>query len=402
MTRHRNFLLSIAAALLSTVLASGCATETRDDAKKAAVERWMQTRANLMYGVARQAFEVGELDKSERTCRGVLAEEPLNLPFLKLWARIQIERGQLEPAMATLNHAAAVNEEDSETHYLLGLVNQRWQRYDEALLSYRKSYVFEPENVRGLLAVTEMLVKLDRVDEAIEGLEAKLVYFEYNAAVRVALGRIHALRGENTQAIHYYREASLLSPDDLQITEHLSRALLSDGQHANAIDYLTQLLADESYAQRRDIRADLAEAYMATNNVAKARLIYLDLTREAPQIVDNWIKLGQAAWILGDDRRVAEAAERTIALDPDRYEGYLLRGMSTQKAGDVGEALAFFKRASELEPNNPLPLVLQGMGFEQAGQPAAAAEAYNQALRVAPDDVRARHLLARLESDGDR
>ena len=61
MTRHRNFLLSIAAALLSTVLASGCATETRADAKKAAVERWMQTRANLMYGVARQAFEVGEL-----------------------------------------------------------------------------------------------------------------------------------------------------------------------------------------------------------------------------------------------------------------------------------------------------------------------------------------------------
>lgn len=402
MTRLYTSLLCILVGMILIGPLTGCATETRAEAKSKAIERWKHERTRFLYGVARQAFDVGELDEAERACQGVLAEDPLNLPYVKLWARIQLERGQLEPAMTTLNHAVKVDETDAETHYLLGVVHQRWQNYEAALRAYQKSFDYESDNVRGLLALTEMLVKLDRSDEAIAGLESRLVYFEYSAAIRVALGRIHAMHHDYDQAAKLYREASLLAPEDQQIIEHLALALMAVGDHAETIRLLTDLLDDKAFAERRDLRLTLADAHMASGDVAGARSMYIELTREAPNYVDGWIKLGQAAWLLGDDRRVAAAAHHCITLRPDRYEGYLLRGMLTQKAGNLGEAQAYFARAGELVPQNPLPLILSGMGLEKAGQPRAAADAYTAALRVAPEDMRARQLLARLEPDGDR
>jgi tetratricopeptide (TPR) repeat protein len=274
-------------------------------------------------------------------------------------------------------------------------VLERWQRYDAALAAYEQAYTLRPDDVSGLLAAAEMLVKLDRIDEAAARLEEKATYFENNTALRVELGHLHALRRQYAAAVRRFREASLLSPEDRTITEYLALSLAADGRHGDAVEHLLRLLEEEKKAgDRDDLRLVLGDCYMAIRKPVDARTQFVQIVDRHPTQVNAWIKLGQAALVVGDVNRLNQAAERAVALAPQRPEGHLLRGMARQQAGDHDAAIEAFDAAARLSPESAEPLLLKGISFERAGDHRAAVDAYQQALRVAPADARAQRLLA--------
>lgn len=389
--------LLAAIVLLNVSALAGCATQSHAQAKKDAFDRWSQTRAAVMYNLAKQQFETGDLNKASQTIMTAIETKPDDPRHYELAARIAMENGQLERAHILLGEALKHDPNHAEAHYLRGVLMQRWRKYDEALASYDAAYAAKPDEVGSLLAASEMLVKLDRLDEAIDRLDAKLVYFEHNAAIRVALGRMYMLDGQHDAAARALNDAHLLSPDDLMIVEHLIRAELAAGRYASAIDRLQRLLEAGDYADRDDLRMMLADCYMAVERPGEARAIYLTLTRKNPNSVPAWIKLGQAAWIIGDVERLGQAAARVAALDPGRFEGAILMGMAAHLEGRTAQAVAYFDRAAGLDPDNTLPLILRGMTLERSGNAAAAAESYRVALTINPDDARAQQLLARID-----
>lgn len=398
MTRYMPRIIGLPAALSIAALIGGCASmpSGHAEAKKAAEGRWHDARSGIIYSIARQQLETGDLDKAEQTINQALVSKPDQPEFHELAARIDLERGLLEKAYYKLENAIKLKPDRPEPHYLMGMVLQRWQRYQGALESYQTAFKHSPDQVGGLLAGADMLVKLDRVDEAADLLRQKLDYFENNAAIRVSLGRIQQLRHEPEKAMLSYREAATLAPDDLSIQERLAMAQCAANRPGEAICTLTDLLKQPDYTGRDDLKLTLGDCLLAVNRPIEARAIFLDLTRRNVNDVPAWIKLGQAAWIVGDLVRVEEAGRRIVALAPDRHEGCLLRGMLDQREGRLQQAIGWFDQASELAPDKAQPLILKGMAMKELGDKSGAAAAYRKAQQLAPDDPRPGQLLATL------
>lgn len=386
--------------VLCVCVLCGCASNgSMAEAKKMAYDRWSSARSGILYSVALQQFETGDLSKSYRSCQEGVSASPNSAMFFELLGRIAIERNELEKAHQYFSRAVELEPNREMSHYLMGVVYQRWQEYELALSAYEKAYGASLDKVDGLLALTEMLVKLGRVKEAVTRLESKLVYFGHNAEIRVVVGCLHMMQGEYGRAVSMYREAELLVPDDGNVLEYLVVACIADGEHENAADNLERLLERDGYEERSDLWIMLGDCYQSMGRLKAASELYEKVTRVEPGNVDGWIKRGQLAWIMHDDRLLSSAGGRVVSLSPDRFEGYLLRGMSNRRAGRTERALSAFDRAKELSLGNVLPLIMKGMVFEDKGDVASARESYEAALEVEPGDERATRLLIGLGVD---
>lgn len=398
--------MRIGAALpaLATLLVglAGCATPSHEQAKNAAVNRWQSARSGISYGQALQQFEVGDLEKAEKTINRTLEAMPGNGRYRVLAARIALEQNKLERAYRHLEIAVEVEPELAPAHYYIGVVHQRWQQLDAALASYEKAAEHDPESVAGLLAAAEMLVTLDRADEAIERLEDKLVYFEHNAAVRLTLGRVLFKVGQTERAISIFHDAYVLAPDDPAALEQLAMVEYAAGKFGDAMRHLRDLTRREGMADRRDLRMALGDCYLQTGAPVHARKVFLELTESEEASTEAWIALGEVAYVLGDLRQLDRAGRRVATLAPERPEGHLLRGLAAEREGRLDEAAARFGDAAGAAPEEATPWMMRGAALERLGRVDDARRAYERARRLSPEDPRIARLLAGLTDNDTR
>lgn len=383
--------------ICSPLMMSGCAhTTTQAENKQAAYGRWSATRANVMYSMAVQQYETGDLYKASESIKRAIDTKPDDPRYHVLAARILLENGKLERAYLSVTHAIELNEKHYDGHYLLGVILQRWEKFDEALASYERAYELRSDDESPLLAIAQMYVRLGRTQEAIKRLEGKLVYFEHNAAIRAALGRIYMIEHDYVKAVATLSEAHVISPDDPSITEFLIRAYQGNGQHGQAIELLNRLGSEPEYALRDDHQAMLADSYVAVGQPEQARPIYLSLTRKNPQNYYAWLKLAEVAWAVGDTSRVVKASRQASALNPTLYQPYMLLGMVEAQAGRFGSAVKLYEKANVVNPKATEPYLLKGIALERLGQRGSAVAAYEQVLKLNPNDERAKQLLQRV------
>ena len=367
-----------------------------------ATRRWQQTRSAVVISMAQQSFNRGDLDQTESTLLEAVRLDPENAQLHLLAGRVALERGQLERSHGRLQKAIDLDDQAVDALYYQGIVLERWQRYEPALARYRQAYARQADNITFLLAVAEMLVATDQVDQAIALLSSKVVYFDQSAAVRVALAQLHTLRGDHARAASLLLEAQLLDPENTAIAEELARVQLSGGRITDAIGTLERLCAETPLESGPDRWRLLASAYCRAGNVRGARAIYRRLRDQAPQDVDNWIRLGELAWLDQDQRAALAAGHRAIGLAPQRHEVYMLAGMVLYQQGRAAEALRMLTRAAELAPDNADLEALRGLALEKSGQAQAAPEGHDQAVRGQPGDARAKRLVSTAAADQER
>lgn len=382
-----------AAALLAPTLV-GCHQDSLGEEKVDAKNRWLELRSSMMLDMAKQQFSTGDLAQAEQSVKNGMSIDPTHPGLHVLAGRIEMERGKLERAYHLFGAAIELNPENPEAYYYQGLVMQRWQRYEGSLEFYQQAFEREADNVAYLLAVSEAMVELDRVDDALALLESKREYFDQNAGVRAAIGHLYYMKGQPVQAAEYFRQASLLEPENTKIQEHLAFSYAAAEKYPQAIEALKNVLKSPEDKDRADIKRALASAYLKTNQTKEAHAVLVELARSPQGDVADWIRLGELSYQQNDLGGALQAASKVMNLTPERYEGYLLAGMVWQKRGNLNNALQMFDRAAQAAPTSTEPLILRGLSLQKAGRHAAAAEAYNEALRRQPDDARAVQLLA--------
>ena len=115
-----------------------------------------------------------------------------------------------------------------------------------------------------------------------------------------------------------------------------------------------------------------------------------------PSNIDAWIELGTVAWELEDFHRVAQCSLRVIALAPDRFEGYMLKGINERHHGKLDDAVTLFRQAADRSAGSALPHVLLGLTLEERGEIDGALAAYRAAVDIDPKNQEAMKLEARL------
>src|SRR5258706_1889101 len=179
------------ASVLALALVVGCSSKPPEKtATKEGMERWNLARAGVLYGLAKDQYESGNLDDCRKTLINASKFAPDHVLIHLLFAKVSIEQGQLEVAELQLNHVRELDARNAEAEYLTGVVNQRWQKSQEACDAYARAAEKNPNELAYLLAQSEMLVQLDQNQKALQLLKDKLNFFENSPSIRAAVGQL--------------------------------------------------------------------------------------------------------------------------------------------------------------------------------------------------------------------
>jgi Flp pilus assembly protein TadD len=211
--------------LLLTLVAAGCTGKKRPTQREQAHRQWNAARANVLHGLAKGQYELGNFERSQRTVNEAMALDPENPLLHVLAAKLAIEQGRLEIAEQHLARARVLAPNHAEAYYLSGVIFQRWQQPQTAFDFYSQAHERAPAELAYLLAQAEMLVFMDRAPEALAMLQERVIYFEHSAVIRDAVGQLLMQEGRYREAADMFRQASILATDDMVIREHLALAL---------------------------------------------------------------------------------------------------------------------------------------------------------------------------------
>jgi Flp pilus assembly protein TadD len=385
------------ASVVLSLLAVGCNALKPPNETAAAKKRWNEARASVLYGLAQDQYKGHDFDKCKETCDQALKLVPESCVIHTLLARVEIEQGQLEQAERDLEMARKDGPREAEPHYLSGVIYQRWQRPQTALEFYHQASQRAPAELAYLLAEGEMLVTLGRTDEALQLLQAKVTYFENSPTIRDAVGQILMQKGQYSNAADMFRQASLLSEDDLSIRERLAVAYYRNKQYRECAQVLGRLIEKEPYSKRADLFELLGQSQMQLANAHEARNSFERASELNPYSATAWQNFGRAALEVGDLKRADFALRRAIGVNASVGETHLLMGYVRIREGKLNEALGSFRKANSLAPADTTAICMIGYVYEKMGQTDKAMKYYAQALKVKPGDDLASQLMAAIE-----
>jgi len=380
---------------------AGCASpgdkKAGDESRQLAKKQWASARANVMGSLAKEQYENGNFDKCRMTIDDALKMDPENVSLRVLSAKLAIEQGNLELADKELTFARRLDPRNAEADYLSGVVCQRWQKSQDAFNYYRSASEKQPTELAYLLAQAETLVALGRSDEALDLLQAKVVYFESSATIRDAVGQLLMQKGKYAQAVDVFKQAVVLAGDDNTVREHLTLAQVRSKNYRDALENLGRLLRDDKYAKRADLYIAQAECQLALNKPRDARDSYDTATQINPNASSAWMGLGKAALQLNDVRRAEIALKHSITIDPASSEANLLLGYVKMRQGKFDDSLAAFRKANALDTEDTVSLCMIGYVLEKLGKGEEALRCYAKALKLKPGDEMATRLMAEVQ-----
>jgi tetratricopeptide (TPR) repeat protein len=315
-----------------------------------------------------------------------------------LSAKLAIETGKLEVAEEELKIARQYNPNDPEPYYFTGVIYQRWQKPQLALEYYQQASAKAPAELAYLMAQAEMLVAMNRTPDALDLLQAKVVYFEHSGAIRDAVGQLLMQAGKYREAAAMLREATILSEDDLGIRERLALALYHSKEYRESSDILVRLVQNEPYSKRADLFTVLGQCQLNLGKAREARYSFDSASQLDQYNPHVWQCVGRAALETGDLRRAEMALARSIKLDSVRAETHLLLGYTHLRQNRVPEALAQFQKASAIDQRDTVSLCMVGYALQKMGKQDQALQYYAKALRVKPGDDMASQLLAEVDA----
>lgn len=345
--------------------------------------------AGTDYDQAMRQLASGDLDQALKTVDTCIARVPDVAKSHLLRARILIERGELNAALAALNYkdaevegeaevevqdeseaAAKALPEMSEFPYLRGVVYEQGGDLAAALLAYEAAFELAPGRPEVRLALAEVLVALGRNEAACALLDRDVGEFANHAGFRQELGHIALLEMDLERAGTLFAEAAILSPGDKGILEDLVRVQVAQAQYLDALRTFRQL---EPLDGRDDLKRLLAHCLVRTRQPVEARTMLTELTSDAQGARDfeSWKLIADTALMLEDDRLLRSAADRMLQTDPERPEGFVTLAVWKRRAGDLDGALASARRAMERAGEDPTPQRLEQLllhDLAQAGE----------------------------------
>ena len=401
----------IISALFVAGLLAGCGpTKAGLEARSKARERLNIVNAQIIHDQATQALAAGQFEKATREISRAIALHPTWAEYHMVRGRIFLETHRLEKALRSFERALELRADYPTAHYYAGIVYQRWSDDTRAYDHYMSAFEQEPDQVSYLLAAAESLVALDDLDEAAHLIDSKIVYFEHNAALRHLSGQIRLLQGDPAEAARLYSEAWRLNPEDDLLLEELARTQYAAALYGECYRSVTQLQRQPD-GDRPELKRLEARCLASLEQYTEARNLFLELTTLDPTDTNLWIELGTVAWEIGDYHRMALCGARVAVLAPERFEGYLLKGVNERHHGNLAESVMFLRQAAERSPDIALPHLLLGRVLDQAGEQEEALRAYATALRIDPESEEAqllwgegqeRFLLAQPPTDSPR
>jgi protein O-GlcNAc transferase len=321
----------------------------------------LDTFVAILEAAIRQ-HEAGDLQQAEGAYRQVLALQPEQPDALYFLGILCYQTGRLEEAAAHLAKAAQLRPDQAAFQSNLGAVYQALGKLEAAIECYSRAVALQPDYLQAL----------------------------FN------LGLCHFQLGQYDQAEEYYRRALALQPQDAQILTELAQIYRQKGWPATAIDHLEQALALEFTSERAQ---ELAELCREAGQLERSVELYRQLLEQDPQRPELHNGLGLTLAEQGKWEEAIAAFRRALELDPQRVEAHINLGTALLEQDQPEAAIEAYRAALALQPDRPRVYFNLATAFRKLQQPERALDYYHVALGLQPDYAEAHRGLANLLSD---
>ncbi|MCH2186321.1 tetratricopeptide repeat protein, partial [Myxococcota bacterium] len=355
-------------------------------------------KAELLIDLGSRGEDASQMAAGREIVTAVLEEDPTSPEGLFVLSKMQIADGDLDSAIVSIREALAGKPNWSQGHFILGSAlllkgeNNRARselaravELNPGLIEARRlligvhgglgehEYAVEngeiylaakPEDSMTRILVAQSLVRLGRVDEAIELVEA-IPPDARSLEALFALGRLQAAQGDLVGARQNMLAANEMLPHDARILEVLVGFDRAEGKISHSIKRV--------------------------NDAILAKPDDGDLHR-----------LKGIVGLMSGDQYAGEAGlKRAIELNPNDLAAYQYLAQFYASTGRTAETIALYESATENQPNNAAAHHMLGMLYEMTGKRDQALKEYEAAIENNPDAAESKNNLAYLMAETD-
>lgn len=258
---------------------------------------------------------------------------------------------------------------------------------ERALARASEARTLAPRDPRPLMALLELAIPAERLDEAEEVLRALEVLAPGQTTVMVRRALYLERRGARAEALARLRRAARLRPSwpTLLDLANLEQRL---GELAAARRTLDELL--ERFPGHVKGLTMLAQLELLSGSAARAAQLYEELVRRSPGFAEL-SNLGLAEMLLGRYVRAADSLRRAAELAPRSAAARLNLADAEALAGRADEARAGYEQAQALAEADPAPdfwqtATIRAQALAHLGRRGAARAALARALADQPEN----------------
>lgn len=390
----------------------------------------------IAYSATLQLEGIGEAEQSE-TQRSVILDNTSGLDTATLInlraAATALADGEIALAVTLARSVTDAAPDNPEGWHVLGIALANLGEFDNALQSLEKASGKYSKNAEPLIVMGEILVSLDRHDEARSALTRATEVDPGNWRAFEILAALDTADGDTDGAIQNYQQIVLKSPEGRILPwARLSQLQWNTGDESGALEtmrrYTDQNPTDAAgfvalgriETAAESYEAALASFQRAVELAPDDRLVALGLARVQRAVGDMDAArntLRAAAERYPDDANVAYELGSLLGLERD-YEGAraaftsgletapgdptLLRAASRAefRLGDVPEALALAQKIAP-DQTTPADRVWLATLLEREGDVPGALAEYSAAIEGDPKNWLAANNLAALLAEDD-
>lgn len=264
--------------------------------------------------------------------------------------------GDLPGASTQFRKAIAADGKAYQAHYALGVVEEHSSRKAEAADSYRRSVSIQSDFEPAISALTQMLIRDDRLSDAESFLNRQRSVAPGSAAVLASLAEVRSVQKNSAEAQSLAQQALKLDPDYRPAMVVLARDHYRNRRIDLALYTLTAIL--DGYGSENPPR---------DKNNADARLIRALILKEQ------------------GNRKAAIAELKTVVeLRPDILEARLNLAAYYLEAGNAQDAVPVLEGALEYDASDVLVHLNLGDAYRLQGRPNEALKQLEWVVQAAP------------------
>ncbi len=238
---------------------------------------------------------------------------------------------------------------------VLNLLRER-QRYEEELAWHDEIVRFLPGDAWGHVGRGEVLLHLERPEEAVESLERAVALApdaSTASSARMLLARVARTQGLREREEELYRLILKDEPKHLGALEGFARARIERGRPTEAVEFLERMIALDPDGPTASLaRMLLAKTARARGLLGRETEFYLRVLKDDPEHLGALERLARARLEQGRPEEALELYRKFADLVPNQEGAYGNIGLLLYRMGRFEEAREAVDRALALNPDH--------------------------------------------------
>ena len=289
---------------------------------------------------------------------------------------------------------------EPEPNYLLGVILLKTDRLEDAISSLERCLATNPEHVDALNAVGSAYSKASRNDKAIEVLEHALELEKNDPKVWINLGLACIETNQHERAIDAFEEALALDPHKWEALNGIGVCFIELGRSEQAISVLSR--CTEMAPQLEAAHGNLIRGLIQNKQFEEAVHRSEQASERWPNNASLRVLMATSHKNLGKNDAALDCLHTALDIDPQFVPALNNLSGHLNDLGQWKEAEKYTLRSLQIEPSSAIMLTLMGRIRQMRGDLMGAEKYYSDAIQTDPSYAEAHNNLGNVLNYMDR